>query len=135
MVFEHDLEPEDNSYDGVDPRLRNGGTIHETRQVFDAFTMELRHDEAMTNPDLAAQLGPAVALLRFNLANVDDVCSDRDTARKLGVTERTVRNYRSRTLACSKRNKADCYRRAFSSDGVTGHNPRPLTIHHQCPRD
>lgn len=75
------------------PRPKGGIIEWHTRDVWLRITEDLRRRELAADPSLNA-LGPAAKLYRFYLEHDHDRWTDAEVARELGVTDRTIRNYR-----------------------------------------
>jgi hypothetical protein len=83
--------------DNVPSRRRPIGSRieHQTRELWLRFSEPIWRRQVATDPDLSRELGPAAILFRFYLDQPDADCwTQGEIAEELGVTDRTVRNYR-----------------------------------------
>lgn len=99
-----DGEPEsDRPSDGDAPSPRSTGKAlieHKSRDVWKRVTYDRQMQDMrklMDDPKVVKQVGPAMKLLRFHLEHPEeDGITDEQLAKRLGVKDRTIRNYRKR---------------------------------------
>lgn len=87
---------------GAQRQRPKGGRIErKTNDTWQQFTENIRRKELASDPRVE-ELGRAARLYRFYLEHEDEGRTDTDVAQRLGVTDRTIRNYRQKLIRFMK---------------------------------